>query len=56
MKKINDLILKLTYLQNYILQNVDAYDDDLEETWERMKLQYVEVKEAMDKYIKQGEQ
>jgi len=56
MKQVNDLILKLASLQAAILMNVNAYDDDLQESWDLMKEDYENVKKAMDKYIKKVEQ
>lgn len=45
-----------------ILNNKDAYDDELAETWEKVKEQYNTIKNRfdkfkidMDKYIKKGE-
>lgn len=55
MKRVNDLILKLASLQAAILINANAYDDDLESTWQGIKEDYENVKKAMDEYIKQGE-
>ena len=55
MKQVNDLILKLASLQAAILVNVNAYDDDLESTWEVLKDNYDAVKIAMDTYITKGE-
>lgn len=55
MKQTNDLILKLASLQAAILINVNAYDDDLESTWQALKDDYDAIKIAMDNYIKKGE-
>jgi len=56
MKQVNDLILKLASLQAAILMNANAYDDDLQESWDLMKEDYENVKKAMDNYIKKEEQ
>lgn len=53
--KANDLIIRLASLQASILINQNAYDDDLEFTWESMKEDYENLKTAMDKYIQKGE-
>ena len=55
MKEENKLILRLASLQAAILVNANAYDDDLEYSWENLKEEYESVKKAMDKYIKKGE-
>lgn len=56
MNKVNQIILKLASLQASILHNANAYDDDLESSWERMKEDYENLKVILDNYIKQGEQ
>jgi hypothetical protein len=54
MKEVNKLVLQLATLQAAILVNVNAYDDDLPETWEALVEEYSNLKTAMDKYIEAG--
>lgn len=52
MKEINNIILQLASLQASLLMNANAYDDDLEETWNNLKEDYERLKQSMDKFIK----
>jgi acyl carrier protein phosphodiesterase len=60
--EINTTLRKVIALDIAISANIEAYDDELAETWEEMKKAYDdlktsfdELKSAMDNHIKQGE-
>lgn len=55
MEKVNKIILQLASLQAALLANANAYDDDLEETWEALKEDYERVKKSMDTYIEEND-
>lgn len=52
MNEINNIILQLASLQAALLINANAYDDDLENSWNALKEDYERVKQSMDKFIK----
>jgi hypothetical protein len=51
MNEINKIILELASLQAALLVNANAYDDDLEDTWNALKEDYERVKKSLDKFI-----
>lgn len=51
MNEINNIILQLASLQAALLINANAYDDDLENSWNALKEDYERVKQSMDKFI-----
>lgn len=52
MKKVNNLIIAIASLQAGILNNANAYDDELLDTWIQLKDDWHEVKTQVDKYLK----
>lgn len=55
MREVNKIILQLASLQASLLMNANAYDDDLEQSWETLKDDYERLKESMNRYIDKGE-
>lgn len=49
------LIAEIFKLQYLIQKNIDAYDDDLESTWEQLKDQWVIVENKMNVHLINGE-